>query len=277
MIEINEYFEIDWEATGSKLKELLLKRVSINALSEWADRDERTIRNWLRNPSAMGIERLVMIAKFLDIDLLSIVVTKGQQEKISLLEQYFDGVESVAIEYDAQSKPKGKPRKYNPNCITAQQFFEKALFNEYGKRRNEYIPIRTTEEFLLYFPLIDQFKLSDFVYRTMGDVCHNRGYVYKNMDWLISSIPTSDAKRYADKMRYFCLSEPNVYEISDCVINDNETNLKIDEYYAYRDSDDYIRESEAYYAACRGASERLAFLCKLKVQLEDVLKGQIDY
>ena len=49
MSSINEYFEIDLKATGEKLKPLILERISIKALAEWADRDERTIRNWLRN------------------------------------------------------------------------------------------------------------------------------------------------------------------------------------------------------------------------------------
>ncbi len=274
MINVKEYFDVDWEATGNKLKELLLERVSINALAEWADRDERTIRNWLRNPSAMGIERLIIIAKFLNVDLLSIIVTKGELEEIYLLEQYFDKVNSIADENNTQTKQKGKPRKYNPNCTTAQHFFEKALLNEYFKRRDKNIPIRSTEEFLLYFPLMDQFDLSDFVYRTMGDVCNNREYVYKQMDRLIRGIPVSDAKNYADKMCHFCLTEPNIYHISDCVVNDNVTNEKIAEYFAYRTSDKFEIESEAYYSACRDASERLAFLRKLNIHLQDIMKGQ---
>lgn len=72
----------------------------------------------------------------------------------------------------------------------------------------------------------------------------------------------------------FCLCEPNVHEVSDRVINDDKTNSKIEEYFDYRHSDNYRRESEAYNAVCYGASERLAFLHKLKVQLEDIMKGQ---
>ena len=77
MINIDEYFEVDWGATGNKLKELLRERVSLEALAEWADRDVKTIRNWLKDPSAMGINRLLVLSKFLDMDVADIVVTKG--------------------------------------------------------------------------------------------------------------------------------------------------------------------------------------------------------
>ena len=72
---------------------------------------------------------------------------------------------------NAPQARKGKPRKYNPSCTNVQHFYEKALLNEYNKRKNEYIHVRTTEELLLYFPLFDQNELSDFVCRTAGDVC----------------------------------------------------------------------------------------------------------
>lgn len=73
MFDISQYFQIDWDATGINLKKLLRERVSLEALAEWADRDVRTIRYWLNNPSMMKLEQLIVISKFLNVDLLSII------------------------------------------------------------------------------------------------------------------------------------------------------------------------------------------------------------
>lgn len=268
---INRYFEIDWKATGEKLNTLLRNRVELEALAEWAVRDVRTIRNWLNDPSMMQLDELVVVAKFLDMDLLSIIVTKGSQKSIGVLEEYFGGVERTLPQRDAVVIRRGRPRKYNPECTEAQQFIDKALYNEYLQRREEYMYARPMEEFLLYYPLFNQSDLADFVYRTMGDTCNNRAYVYEKMDWLIKSIPNNAAKRFADKMRYFCLTKPNVYEIADCVINDAQTEKKLEEFFEYEGSKEYKIESEAYFDACNKSVNRLSFLDKLKRQMDDIL------
>lgn len=105
----------------------------------------------------------------------------------------------------------------------------------------------------------------------MGDVCNNRGYVYSKMDQMIHRIPDSDAKKFADQMLYFCLNEPRVYDVSDGVVNDTQTTAKIEAYLAYRHSEEFENESQAYYRACHKLSERLGFLSKLKKQIDNLM------
>ncbi|MBR4289370.1 MAG: hypothetical protein IKT52_01870 [Oscillospiraceae bacterium] len=278
MINIDEYFEVDWIATGNKLKGLLRERVSLDALAQWADRDVKTIRNWLKDPSAMGINRLLVLAKFLDMDVVDIVVTKGKLKDIRACEDIVyaeDATESAVSNLNG-----GRTSKRMPMCNDAQQFAKKVIYNEWSRymdKPDEDAPIKTLREFLLYLPLFDLNELSEFVYRTMGDVCDNMGYVYDRIQCLYAKIGETDAKKYADHMKYFFLTEPDVKRMTDEDMHVFLIQEKYEEYRRYTKSSSYAREQGAYMAACQRASDRFAFIYKLKYQLDEIMRDQIDY
>lgn len=64
MININSYFEVDWDATASKLKSMLHGNVSTKILAEALYVDPRTIRNWLNNTTQMPLSKLIVFARF---------------------------------------------------------------------------------------------------------------------------------------------------------------------------------------------------------------------
>lgn len=278
MINIDEYFEVDWAATGNKLKGLLRERVSLEALAEWADRDVKTIRNWLKDPSAMGINRLLVLSKFLDMDVADIVVTKGKLKDIQACEDIVYAEDDVEIA--VSNLGGGRTSKRTPMCKDAQQFTKKVIYNEWSRyldKPDEDAPIQTLREFLLYLPLFDLKELSVFAYRTMGDVCDNMGYVYDRLQRLYARIEETDAKRYADRMKYFCLTEPNVKRVTDEDMHVSFVQEKYEEYRKYVKSESFGIEQEAYEAACQRASDRFAFVYKLKYQLDEIMRDQIDY
>lgn len=278
MINIDEYFEVDWTETGKKLKGLLRERVSLQALADWADRDVKTIRNWLKDPSSMGMSRLLVIAKFLDMDVADIIVTKGKLKDIQACESVVYAENDGEI--DGVDLDGGKKTKRTPMCKNAQQFTRKVIYNEWSRhfdKPDEDAPIQSLREFLLYLPLFDLTELSVFVYRTMGDVCDNMGYVYDRLQSLSKKIGDTDAKRYADHMKYFCLEEPNVRRVTEEDMHVLLIQEKYEEYRKYVESESYEREQAAYIAACKQASERFAFVYKLKYQLDELMKNQIDY
>ena len=257
---IEEYFAIDWKATGENLKGLLMKHVTKKMLEELFARSRKTINRYLENPHTIRIEEWIVIAKFLDMDIMSIIVTKGQQKKINVLENYFYEKEEVGQNQDPQKRRKGRPKKYDGPYKTSQDFRDKALYNEYMSRRNEECPVRSVEEFLNYLPLMEPLELSDFMWRIMGNLYDNKGreYLYNQMDRLIENIPASDAKAYADKLKYYCLTKPNAWHTSNCVVNDEREEAKIKEYIDYLKTEEAKKEASAYSAACK----RFAKQCK---------------
>ena len=277
MLNIDEYFAVDWTATGCKLKGLLRERVSLEALAEWADRDVKTIRNWLKDPSSMGINRLLVIAKFLDMDIADIIVTKGKYKDIQACEDLVYAEDVMDVDFNDSAD--GRKDNNAPTCKTAQQFARKVIYNEWRRRMDEPdedAPIQTMRDFVLYLPLFDLTELSDFVYRTMGDVCDNMGYVYDRLNCLYTGIGKTDAKRYADSIKYFCLTAPNVNRVTDEDMHVSFIREKYGEYRKYVNSESYDIEKEAYFSACKRASERFSFFDRLRHQLEEIMGNQND-
>lgn len=111
----------------------------------------------------------------------------------------------------------------------------------------------------------------------MGDVCDNMGYVYDKLQHLCARIEETDAKRYADRMKYFCLTGPNVKRMTDEDMHVSLIQEKYEEYRKYVSSEAYGIEQGAYNAACQRASDRFAFVYKLKYQLDEIMRDQKDY
>lgn len=84
-------------------------------------------------------------------------------------------------------------------------------------------------------------------------------------------------EKYADRMKYFCLTAPNVKRITDEDLHVSLIKEKYEEYRKYEQSESYVVEQKAYNAACQRASDRFAFVFKLKLQLDEIMKDQIDY
>ena len=219
-----------------------------------------------------------MIAKFLDMDVADIIVIKGKLKDIQACESvvYAEDDEEISeIDLDGDKKT-----KHTPMCKNAQQFTRKVIYNEWSRhfdKPNKDAPIQSLREFLLYLPLFDLTELSVFVYRTMGDVCDNMGYGYDRLQCLSERKGDTKAKRYADHMKYFCLKEPNVNRVTEEDMHVLLIQEKYEEYRKYVESESYEIEQEAYITACKQASERFAFVYKLKYQLDELMKSQIDY
>lgn len=74
MVNIYEYFDIDWEATSKNIKELLLGVVSTETFADFLGVDKRTVKNWMNNRSKPSLANLLLISKFFNLKLFEILV-----------------------------------------------------------------------------------------------------------------------------------------------------------------------------------------------------------
>ena len=214
------------------------------------------------------MDEWIVIAKFLDMDITSIIVTKGQQRNINILENYFYEKDDVEQNPVSQKRTKGRPKKYDGPYKTSKDFRDKALYNEFTSRQLEDCKIRSVEEFLNYLPLVAPLRFADFMRRIWGNLydASGRQYMYKQMDRLIKSIPESDAKVFADQMTDYCLTKPVVTHTAICVVNDKIEQEKFEKYISYIKTEAADVEYEAYKNACEQFSKGIAFLDNVKLE-----------
>ena len=81
MINIHDYFSIDWKATGDNLRDLMSDTVSEETLAKSMYVTKRTIYNWCSGKSHPSIDQLVLLAIFFNVDILDILATKGENNK----------------------------------------------------------------------------------------------------------------------------------------------------------------------------------------------------
>ena len=84
----------------------------------------------------------------------------------------------------------------------------------FEKARQEGMPIRSLEVFLLYLPLFHPYLLADVMGRLGGTPRRNH-YLAENLKFLYDHIPDSPAKQYADWYRYYKLEPPTVDTVTD--------------------------------------------------------------
>lgn len=110
----------------------------------------------------------------------------------------------------------------------------------------EEVPIKNLEEFLLYFPLFNMDAMAMFLEHT-PDV-HDRENDIKNywLSFLYKMLPETDAKRYADRAKYFYLTEPHVWSVKEGKHSDPIATKKLEEYEQYKSSECFERELVAY-------------------------------
>jgi len=222
MIHINSYFEIDWEASADNLKGLLKGKVTYGVLAEAMCVDPKTVYNWINHKSEPSLDNLVLLAKFLNVDILDILVTKGERKQPLI---YSDVKEALDEECKASAKLAEKDIKNDFPC--KESVIATVIFNEYQRKNTK---ISSLNEFLLYLPLFEPYCLVDALYRINGNLRHNQDYVEKQLDCLYQKTPVSPAKSYADMCRYFYLTSPSVYGISE---NTKDT-YKIQKFNEYR-------------------------------------------
>ena len=206
MIHMNSYFEVDWQASADNLKGLLKGKVTYSVLAEAMCVEPKTVYNWVNNKTAPSINDLVLLAKFLNVDILDILVMKGDREAPLIRDEVIS-----AMNEERKAIDKLVDKNVKNDCPCKESVIATVFLNEYQRQNTK---IRNLNEFLLYLPLCDPFRLADVLYRINGNLKHNQEYVEKQLDHLYRWIPESPVKSYADKCRYFYLSPPSVYEIN---------------------------------------------------------------
>ena len=264
---IDTYFEVDWVTTGENLKKLLLENTTKKMLEELFDRSDKTIDTYLKDPKALRMDDWLLIAKFLDMDITSVVVTKGKQQEIEVLEDYFWDKEEVERDTVVEKKTKGRPKVYDGPYKSAQEFKDKALYNEYLSRRLDRCTIRSLEVFLHYLPLVEPLDFWDFLIRANGNLYNEsqRAYLYEQLEYMIESIPDSDAKAFAKTLEEFCLKKPNVMQTVDLVVKTKVEEEKYKEFRAYLKSENKSHEYRAYRDACREFYRKIKMLDKMEL------------
>lgn len=264
MINIYQYFEVDWNATTTNLKYLLLSKTSYNVLADALHVDSKTVSNWLNNKTKPDISTLSIFARFLDMDLLDIIIYKGQQTPMS------DDETKTAMQ-DSQIACDNLPEKKSTGAkdtSCAEGFVSTVLFNEYY---SQHAHIQSLEEFLLYLPLFDFKILADVFHRLQGNLKSNHKYVLKQLNRLYDHIPNSFAKDYADSYQYYHLMTPTVLELgmrSDVCDVKPEKHARYCEWIA---SASIEKELTAYEKACEKFVNRLIFSERIKYLLEEVI------
>lgn len=97
--------------------------------------------------------------------------------------------------------------------------------------------------FLLFLPLIEDYPLYDFFYRTAGEP--DSTYLMNKLVDLWKRIPESPAKSYVEKYIYYHLMFPSVDD------NPKLAPAKHEEYRKYRESWVYKEENQAYHLCLR--------------------------
>lgn len=256
MININSYFEIDWDATMKNLKILLLECTSYPVLAEAFHVETKTISNWLNNKTKPDLSVLITFARFLNMDLLDVIITKGD----NLLTE-----ETVHAAINEAHNAKSQSKQHAKDCSCPEDFVSAVLLHEYYAQK---APIRHLNEFLIYLPLFNLNIFQDVFYRLQGNLKSNQLYVLKQLRYLYDYISDSPAKRYADAYCYYYLTNPTV-----CRFMVPKGELEKEKWLQYLDWVDSPETQDAednYKAACRIFQNKLIAYDSLKQLLERI-------
>lgn len=256
MVNINSYFEIDWPATKHNLKSMLYERTTEAALAKALHVEGRTIRYWLDGETDLHISRLIVFAKFLDVDLLDILITKGQHNHLTR-DEVLDSIHNL--------RPDDCSAEAESDHSSAADFISTVLMNEYSSQKTA---LRKLNDFLVYFPLFNPLVLKDIVYRMQGNF-NQRTYLQSQLQRLYECIPDSPAKRYADSFCYYTLTSPSVYHIK----QSSEKELfkqKLVDFEAWRGASSTQDEYADYKRAVRIFLKRLTTFEQLELFLKDL-------
>ena len=201
MINIHDYFSIDWKATGDNLRDLMSDTVSEETLAKSMYVTKRTIYNWCSGKSHPSIDQLVLLAIFFNVDILDILATKGENNKciersdlceIEELEKSLD-IDSSSSKYEIQNE---------------LNFIHTVLKNEYAKKC---FPINTLEDFLICLPLFSLRDIRDFLQRIEGNWGKSKGQKYyrrEKLKYLYDHIENKKAKKFVEFYKQYFLEKP---------------------------------------------------------------------
>lgn len=242
MVNVYDYFAINWEATAENIKCLMSTRVSNKVLANFMCVDERTIRNWYNCTSKPDIDVLVLIAKICDVDLLDILVLNGQISDCISKEDLNECIEKVEQTWD-DNDIKEKDTEFD--YINEQMLIRGIVINEYRKQN---YPITNLDEFLLILPLVNLNKLRDILYRVNGNIGTNKDYVLEQLMKLYDNIPNDKAKEFVEYYKEYYLNYPSVISVTDFTTMD----LKLKKFKEVIN----IYESERYVEMCKSYQEK---------------------
>lgn len=231
-----DYFAIDWQRTGDKIRTLLHASFSgdnyVKAISIALCRSERTVFSWLdetdRHPST---EDLLLLSKYLNVSLDDLIEVKGDSGETSarsLFDRYIE--EEIGFEDEDET-------------VRMESEFASVVLMHESKSR-EY-PIKSLFDLVLYLPLIPKEVLEDSLARIQGAVYgRNQDYVLDQMKYCYDEINDLEARKYADSKRKYLSGRLSVYDITDKT-RDRVSNERYDEWRI-----ESQKESEAYRRYC---------------------------
>ena len=176
MIHMNSYFSVDWESSADNLKGMLKGKVTYGVLAEALCVEPKTIYNWVNNKATPNINDLVLLAKFLNVDILDILVIKGERESPIT---HGDVISALDKQRRAEEKLADKDAEKDYAC--KESVVATVLFNEYQHQNTN---IRNLNEFLLYLPLCDPYILKDVLFRIQGNLKSNPDYTARQLAFL---------------------------------------------------------------------------------------------
>lgn len=200
MVNIYDYFSVDWEATAQNLRGLMRGIVSEQVLADALGVTKRTVQNWCRNRAHPSIDNLVLLAQFYGVDMLDILVTKGQRQ--GKLEEE-DWREAARLADAAREKAGADAAAYE--CATEEAFRELVLLQAYWRQQ---WPVGDLDEFLLFMPLFSMDDFCGFLDCARENWGTNLKYLMEKIKFLYSGIQNLEAKKFAEEYRYFYLEYP---------------------------------------------------------------------
>ena len=261
MIHMNSYFEVDWQASADNLKGMLKGKITYSVLAEVMCVETKTIYNWVNNKTTPSMNDLVLLAKFLNVDILDILVIKGERDCPITRD---DVISAIDLEHKVVANLEDKTVKNDFPC--KESVAATVIRNEYQRQHNK---ISNLNEFLLYLPLCDLLLLADMLLRINGNLKHKQHYIEEQLDYLYRKIPESPAKTYADQRRYFYLTPPSIYDIDEST-KDIHKLEKVEAYMAWEKSADTQGAERDYQKKYSGFLKRLTTLERVKALLERI-------
>ena len=258
MFNIYEYSTINWEATSDNIKSLLnIHGIAKSVFAKAMCVSEKTVHNWCNgkvdgNPK---LQELIIMALFFDVDIMDIVIINGRINKkinsqdINEMIELIDGREEKYIEKNGEYQ-------FEEDIII--EFMQKEKLRSRQK-------INNLDEFMLYLPLFRPKDLAEFVYRSNGILATNREYVKIQLNKLYEGIEPQDAKDYADCVKLFCLTYPQIDNI-DYKNKFDMKEIKYQEFKKIQESPEWLVKFYAYEKAVDNWTKKIKELDTIEIQ-----------
>lgn len=205
------------------------------------------------------------VRKILNVDLLDILVTKGQQYQLT----DHDMKEAFRIANQERNNRSNDADDEGPDCISKEDFCSTVLFHEYQFQASAF---QHLNEFLLYLPLFNLAVLQDVLHRIQENLGFDRSYVMKQLNHFYKTISDSPARRYADHFSYYCLTSPTIYEMRSQTQGQAEME-KLKRYEEWRGDADSRGEETAYNTAFGIFTKKLRAYDEAQYLMERIAQG----